>query len=270
MNQRPLVIAILAKSKAHILPLYLKSLLAQTALSSNTIFYIRTNDNKDETAKILKDFYMKWSWKYRMVFDDSSIDESLLQWSNHDWNPHRFRILGDIRQKSIEFAIREGADYFIADADNIILPHTIHQLRSTGLPVVAPLLWMVDETSMYSNYHSSIDADGYFANDDIYQKILYRNVKGLIELPVVHCTYFIRNEALKHVNYLDDTTRHEYVVFSDSMRKAGIPQYIDNREVYGRISFAENDEELAVNYTHQHFRELDEYITKSIPASWQN
>jgi hypothetical protein len=267
MKSRPLVIAILAKSKAHILPLYLKSLLAQTVLSSDTIFYIRTNDNKDETADILRDFYQKWKWKYRMVFDDSPVDDTLLQWSNHEWNPHRFKILGDIRQRSIEFAIREGADYFIADADNIILPHTIHQLRSSGLPVVAPLLWNVESTSMYSNYHSSVDVDGYFANDEIYQKILYRHIKGLIEVPVVHCTYFVRNEYLQYVNYIDETPRHEYVIFSDFLRKAGVPQYIDNRELYGRISFAEDQETLRVNYAETCFRELDEYITKSLPSN---
>jgi len=267
MKSRPLVIAILAKSKAHILPLYLKSLLAQSVLSSDTIFYIRTNDNKDGTAEILREFYQKWNWKYRMVIDDSPIDETLLQWSNHEWNPHRFKILGDIRQKSIEFAIREGADYFIADADNIILPNTIHRLRSTGLPVVAPLLWTVDPTSMYSNYHSTVDGDGYFINDDIYQKILYQHVKGFIEVPVVHCTYFIRHENLHHVKYVDETPRHEYVIFSDYLRRAGIPQYIDNREVYGRITFAEDEEGLRVNYLEPCFSELDEYITKSLPSN---
>jgi hypothetical protein len=267
MKSRPLVIAILAKSKAHILPLYLKSLLAQTALSSDTIFYIRTNDNKDGTAEILREFYQKWSWKYRMVFDDSPVDEALLQWANHEWNPHRFKILGEIRQKSIEFAIREGADYFIADADNIILPHTIHQLRSSGLPVVSPLLWNVDPNSMYSNYHSSVDEDGYFRNDDNYQKILYQHIKGLIEVPVVHCTYFIRHENLQYAKYLDETPRHEYVVLSDYFRKAGIPQYIDNRELYGRISFAEDEETMRQCYDQICFRDLDEYITKSLPSN---
>ena len=82
--RRPLVIAILAKSKAHILPLYLKSLMAQTELGSDTIFYIRTNDNRDETSEILRDWYQKWNWKWRMVIDDSSVDESLKEQENHE------------------------------------------------------------------------------------------------------------------------------------------------------------------------------------------
>ena len=264
MKSRPLVIAILAKSKQHILPIYLDSLLAQTCLSSDTIFYIRTNDNKDETSEVLREWYNKWKWKYKMVFDDSSVDPNLIQMENHDWTPSRFAILAKIRQKSIEFAIHEGADYFVADADNIIHPETIHVLRNSGLEVVAPLLHNADPISMYSNFHSSIDADGYFINDDEYQKILYRVTKGLIQVPVVHCTYFIRHEALKYVNYIDETPRHEYVVFSDFLRKAEIPQYIDNRRVYGFVSFSVNENELNQNLLNPQFSDLVEYIKKSV------
>jgi hypothetical protein len=264
MRSRPLVIAILAKSKQHILPIYLDSLLAQTCISSDTIFYIRTNDNKDQTSEVLREWYNKWNWKYKMVFDDSSVDPNLINIENHDWTPSRFAILGKIRQKSIEFAINEGADYFIADADNIIHPETIHTLRNSGLDVVSPLLHHVLPSSMYSNFHSSIDVDGYFRDDEVYQKILYQVIKGLFQVPVVHCTYFIRHEALKYVNYMDETTRHEYVIFSDSLRKAGIPQYLDNRRVYGYISFAINAESVTEDLQNPAFRGLVEDIRKSI------
>lgn len=42
----------------------------------------------------------------------------------------------------------------------------------------------------------------------------------------------------------DESGRYEYVIFSDSARKSGTPQYIDNRNVYGRITFAEDWETL--------------------------
>lgn len=266
---RPLVIAILAKNKAHILPTYLNSLLAQTAVDSNTIFYIRTNDNKDNTSEILRSWYEKWNWKFRMVFDDSSINPELLNFENHEWNGLRFKILGGIRQKSIEFAIQHNADYFIADADNILEPTTIEKLRKTGLPVVAPLLRSVDNSSMYSNFHSSIDSNGYFIDDEIYTKILYRVIRGLIEVPVVHCTYFVRNEALPAITYDDDTYRFEYVIFSDSLRKAGISQYIDSRILYGRASFSVNAEEWQKDLQNPEVSALVEYINKSIPTEWQ-
>ena len=43
-------IAILAKDKAHTLPLYLACIEAQTWPKKNTYLYIRTNNNNDETA----------------------------------------------------------------------------------------------------------------------------------------------------------------------------------------------------------------------------
>ena len=262
--KKPLVIAVLAKSKAHILPLYLRSLLAQTALRSDTIFYIRTNDNKDNTSEVLRDFYNKWNWKYKMVFDDTSVDPSLIAQPNHDWDAKRFSILGAIRQKSIDFANSEGADYFIADCDNIVMPHTIDAIRSVNLPVVAPLLHVTNPTSMYSNFHSDIDDNGYFKNDHNYVGIFYQNYKGLLQMPVVHCTYFIRHDALKSVQYDDGSARFEYVIFSDSLRKAGVLQYLDTREVYGRISFSTNEEEYVADMQYASMIELDGYITKQL------
>lgn len=263
-----LVIPIIAKSKAHILPLYLNSMLAQTILDWDTVFYIRTNDNKDDTSNILFDWYNKWKWKFKMVFDDSSVDENLKIVDNHDWSTHRFKILGEIRQKSIQFAISEKADYFMADCDNIIKPHTIESLRSTNLPVVAPLLPASDLNSMYANFHSSVDQNGYFQNDDMYSNILYQKYKGVIEVPVVHCTYFIKNGVLPNVIYDDNSGRYEYVIFSESLRNANIPQYIDNRERYGIISFSTDEIGLIEEMNNPNFRDLQEYINKETNKIW--
>jgi hypothetical protein len=43
------------------------------------------------------------------------------------------------------------------------------------------------------------------------------------------------------LSYEDESGRHEYVIFSDVARKAAIPQYLDNRQVYGYITFSEGD-----------------------------
>ena len=51
-------------------------------------------------------------------------------------------------------------------------------------------------------------------------------------MPVIHCTYLVRADVMADLTYEEDSVRHEYVVFSNSARKAGIPQYIDNRQVY--------------------------------------
>jgi hypothetical protein len=243
--------------------------MAQTDLLSNTIFYIRTNDNNDDTANILRDWYCRWNWKWKMVFDDSSIDVSLIDIENHDWNARQFKILGKIRQDSINFAISENADYFVADVDNIIKPNTLSAIRSVNLPVVAPLLVCPRETSLYANYHSSVDENGYFKNDDEYLKIRYQSIKGLIQIPVVHCTYHIQNFVLPYVSYDDDSYRYEYVIFSDSLRKAGIAQFLDNREIYGFTSFSSTQEDLQAEMAYLPFAKMVEYINKTIPSEWK-
>ena len=73
---------------------------------------------------------------------------------------------------------------------------------------------------------------------------MQQSIKGLIQVPVVHCAYLVRYENLPNVLYDDDSYRYEYVIFSDMLRKQNIPQYIDNRDMYGYVSFAETSEEL--------------------------
>jgi hypothetical protein len=99
------------------------------------------------------------------------------------------------------------------------------------------MLRSVSPGNFYSNYHAEIDASGYYKECDQYQWILNRNVRGIIELPLVHCTYLIRADVLNDLTYQDATDRFEYVVFSDSARRAGVPQYYDNRQIYGYIAF---------------------------------
>ena len=58
----------------------------------------------------------------------TSIDETLKQYGNHEWNYHIFKILGQIRQESIEWAREQNSHYFVVDADNFIAPFTLEYL----------------------------------------------------------------------------------------------------------------------------------------------
>lgn len=239
-----LTIAILAKDKAHTLPMYLELLEQQTFAANKTFLYIRTNNNTDDTANILKQWVDKVGYKYAGVhFDASDVAEKVQDYKQHEWNALRFKVLGKIRQDSLDFARNNNSHYFVADCDNFIHPHTIQTLYDTKLPIVAPFLKGAD-TGFYANYHSAVDSNGYFLNAPQYEAILTRQLKGLIEQPVVHCTYFIRHDVLDKMSYDDNSFRYEYVIFSDKARNQNIPQYLDNREMYGRVSFAETKEDL--------------------------
>ena len=238
-----ITIAILAKDKAHTLPLYLWCIEQLDWPKDRLLLYIRTNNNNDATATILKAWVERVGARYAAVhFDDSDVATPVQQYGQHEWNSDRFRVLAEIRQASMTWAHAHDSHYFVADCDNFIRSETLRAIERTGLPIVAPLL---HSQTAYSNYHAAIDANGYLAECDLYYQLLRQEIRGLVDVPVVHCTYLVRHEAIPALSYSDDSHRYEYVIFSDSARRAGIPQYLDTRRSYGRITFAESEEQLA-------------------------
>lgn len=239
-------IAILAKEKAHTLPLYLNLIESQTYPASKIKLYIRTNNNRDNTAVLLEEWIERVRDRYSEIhFDPSDVEEPVHEFEPHEWNSLRFKALARIRQESVEWAKKRKTHYFVVDCDNFIIPETLEALLDTGLPVVGPLLRNGDDpASCYSNYHFITDENGYYKHSPLYFEILNRTIKGLIEVEVIHCTYLIRNNVLDFVNYDDGSGRYEYVIFSDTLRKSGIPQYIDNRRNYGKLTFSDTEAEF--------------------------
>ncbi|MBO1626016.1 hypothetical protein [Bacillus arachidis] len=239
-------IAILAKEKAHVLPLYLNLIENQTYPASKIKLYIRTNNNRDHTAVLLEQWIEKVKDKYSEIYYDSSdVEEPVHEYSPHEWNLLRFRVLARLRQESVEWARARGTHYFVVDCDNFIVPETLEMLLNTGLPVVGPMLRNGDDPlSNYSNYHYETDKNGYWKYSGMYPEILNRTVKGLIEVEVIHCTYLVRNEVLDFVSYEDGSGRYEYVIFSYTLKDLGIPQYIDNRRNYGKLTFCDTEEDF--------------------------
>lgn len=235
-------IAILAKDKGYSLPAYLACIEKQTWPAEKTNLYIRTNNNKDNTVQILRDWVAKVGHRYAAVyFDDVDIETPVQNYGQHEWNEVRFKALGKIRQDSVNWSYNQNSHYFVVDCDNFIYENTLEELLKTQLPIVAPLMHTI---SRYSNFHAAVDGNGYYQESPFYNNILYQEIKGLINVPVVHCAYLIRHEFLDKIVYDDTSGRYEYIIFSDNARKKNIPQYLDNREIYGYITFAENEKEL--------------------------
>ena len=241
------LLAILAKQKEPALPLYLDCIEALDYPKSSIVLYIRTNNNTDRTEQILRDWVARAGHLYAAVeFDASDVTDRVEEFSEHEWNPTRFQVLGQIRNRSLQRARElECEFYFVADVDNFIRRSTLRELIALNLTIVGPLLRPIIPQKLYSNYHADVDADGYYKHCDQYYWILSRQLRGVVEVPVVHCTYLIRTDVIPELTYQDGTDRHEYVIFSDSARRAGIPQYIDNRLLYGYITFAEGELYLA-------------------------
>jgi glycosyltransferase involved in cell wall biosynthesis len=238
------MLAILAKQKERMLPLYLERIEALDYPKSSMVLYIRTNNNTDGTERILREWIERVGHLYAAVeFDAEDVAEQVQQFGAHEWNATRFRVLGRIRNISLRRALENKCDfYFVADVDNFIRACTLRELLALNLPIVAPLLRSLEPGKFYSNYHAEVDSDGYYRNCDQYQWILNRWIRGVIEVPVVHTTYLVRADVIPDLNYEDVTSRHEYVVFSDNARRSGVAQYLDNRQVYGYIAFDEGSE----------------------------
>jgi hypothetical protein len=253
------LIHILAKDKAKILPYWLEQNLDNLDYPRDKVFlYFRTNNNNDDTASILHQWIDDqpvraangyesdehlYNWR-DISIEDTDLDLPLQDYGVHEWNPTRFKALAQLRQEGINEAIHLGADfYYTCDVDNFVLPKTLKSLVKHNQPVVAPLIRYAlgkQEHESYANYHNIATPNGYFQDNPAYYQILNGHVRGLIQCDVVHCTYLIRKDVLPKVSYSDSTDDYEYVIFSRRLREQAIPQYLDNTSLYGFLTLDED------------------------------
>jgi hypothetical protein len=260
MTQPNVFLALLVKQKEAVLPLFLESLNDWDYPKENIFIYIRTNNNTDNTKELLEEWIEEYGDKYKgLIYNSEDVPEKVEKYDVHFWNGERFRVLGKIRQESMNQALLTDCEYyFVVDTDNFLFPETLKELVKLDLPIVAPFLRYAvalgenadtpieaakregHMSRYYSNYHDKVDDFGSIIAEDLYYKILNQEVRGLIECMCVHCTYLIKREYLSELNYLEQSDRWEYMVFSNSARDKGITQYIDNRTIYGVLTLSEN------------------------------
>ena len=256
---------ILAKDKAKVLPYWLEQNLSNLDYPRDrVILYFRTNNNNDDTAKIIHqwvedeytmrspDYGYEGDWIHHdwhsITVNDEDVPEQVQRFGVHEWNAERFSVLARLREEGITEALTHpGAYYFVVDVDNFIVPGTLKALIAEQKPVIAPLLrYAVDygeETHMgYSNFHHPVTHNGYYQDSEQYYAILNGTVRGVLPVDLVHCTYLIHPDVLPHISYHDGTEDYEYVIFSRNLRKSGIQQYLDNRKIYGHLTLWENVE----------------------------
>jgi hypothetical protein len=246
--------AVLAKDAESTLSLYLDCLYRQEYDRKAITLYFRTNDNRDNTEQMIDQFVATHGDEYRRVLvDNTPVDSRLKNFENHEWNPFRFSILGAIRNESLRLAIEDDCDfYFVSDVDNFIIPQTLSALVDLNLEVVAPLLYNarseeakkkgLGSGEAYSNFHCDIDEIGGYLHSHNYLPILNRDFIGIHEVPLVHCTYLIRRDAIDKVDYLLEPSNYEYRNFSISASRNNVKQYLDNRLIYGYLTLLSDAE----------------------------
>jgi len=234
-EDKTVLVAILARNKAHVLPRYLRCIENLDYDKQAMTLYINTNNNEDQTEQILEEWITANRDKYHEIIFENHTIQDLGSNNPHDWTPKRFKTLGTIRTKSLRVAKEKECDYyFVADCDNFITPATLKILTSKNKPIIAPMLLSIPENrDPYSNFFCDITEQGYYKAHPQYWLIWNKVERGIFKVPVVHCTYLIQNEYLDDLSYIDGTWDFEFVIFSRIARERGIDQYICNEENFG-------------------------------------
>ena len=240
MDWPRITMAVLVKNKEKVLPHYLRNLEELDYPKQQLCIYIRTNNNTDASATILREWASKNEAQYAAIhMDDTDLPGRLESYADHEWNTERFKALGAIRQASMDWALaQQSAFYWVQDVDNFVKPETLKHMVSLDVPIVAPFMRVAENMNRaYANVHCAVDANGYYAHHPMYDLLFSLRIRGVTQNPVVHCTYLVRADVIPKLTYVDDTPHHEYVVFSKSARLAGVPQYLDTRQQWGWLTF---------------------------------
>ena len=240
-DDKTVLLAILARNKEHVLSRFLSCIDALDYNKKLIRVYINTNNNEDNTEQMLT----AWATKNRDLYQDIVFEshkvEGLPDARPHEWTTARFKVLGTIRNTSLQKA-KDCDYYFVVDCDNFITPCTLKELIAKDKPIIAPLLKPIPEKDdCYSNYFCAINADGYYSEHPDYLKILNNQMQGTFKVPVVHCTYLIKSSYLDKLTYVDGSDDYEFVIFSKSARKNGIDQYICNEKNFGVLAHFYDD-----------------------------
>lgn len=249
----PLVfLHILAKDKAPVLPLYLECIENLDYPKGDMIVYIRTNNNNDNTGSILLDWYNKVEGYKSIFLDDQDVFERVQDYRGHEWNDLRLNVIRRLRDDGLNECRKTKADfYFTVDCDNFVKPNTLSALVNANQPVIAPLLRYAYDPNekaenpwanpWYSNFSNKVNEYGDVMDNPDYYGLLEREFPGLHKVELVHATYLVRRDIVDVISYQNGTMGWDYINFASNLRRAGIPQILDNREVYGCMTLAENE-----------------------------
>jgi hypothetical protein len=254
-------ITILAREMEKQLPMFLKCVENIDYDPKSLSIYIHTNNNSDNTTEVLRDWYteVKDSKKYRMVkfieehypMLDGKVAKSIHPDLNGEdaWYSDggiRLKMLGQIRDRSLDYARYTGCDYyFVCDVDNFFPPETITYCVEQDKPIFAPMM-VENSGSPPRGFYLKCASNGYWNGSDeninLSRPIWNKTLVGTFAVDLVHMCYMVRtNEIHKGLEYKTDGVQMEYVTFSASARRNGIQQFVGN-EVQTLIDPTDNYE----------------------------
>jgi hypothetical protein len=231
-------LSILTRNQSNYLKHYLKCIDELSYDKKDIFVHIITNNNDDNTESVLTDWINSNINQYSdIVFENKNYENAPF---DKEWKPDRLKLMGEIRQKSIDICKKTNCGYyFVADTDNWVESITLEYLISKEKPIIAPFLIDFAERSRYSNYFNIIDEDGYYLPDTDFEIAVWqRQIRETFTVPVVHCTYMVNTDYLNDLTYITTKkTEHEFVTFSNSARKNNIEQWLCPERMFGFVRY---------------------------------
>ena len=263
--QYPLVLVhVLAKNKEKTLPLYLETMEEWDYPKDRIALYVRTNNNEDSTENLLADYISQHKGEYHtVIYENQDIPRPINRTKNHDWTTERLNVLRKLRDKGLAVATELGCDfYFVSDIDNYLLPHTLRTLVEADKHAIAPLLRLATEPgetydsdhialaanpNNYSNFDTAVGETGDTRNgefqhlfDSHYYDLINRTITGIHQVALIHCTYLLRRDVFTTTSYQNGFDGYDYIILAYNLRSTYKPMFLDNREIYGCLTLAEN------------------------------
>ncbi|XP_071636842.1 glycosyltransferase 25 family member isoform X2 [Temnothorax longispinosus] len=256
ISKKPTVlISVLVRNKAHTLPYFLSLLERQDYPKKRISLWIRSDNNVDNSIKILNKWISTRSEMYHSLNVDLNASSTGFEdeKSIANWSPRRFAHVIDLREQALDYARKIWADFiWMLDADVFLTnPSTIRNLVHKRHTVVAPLL---RSDGMYSNFWAGMTAEHYYLRTELYEPILFREKIGCHDVPMIHSAVFIdlrrrysdrlTYKAEKLTGY--DGPVDDIITFAIGANKSDVPLFVCNDDVYGFVMVPlENDETIA-------------------------
>ncbi|XP_071878104.1 glycosyltransferase 25 family member [Bombus fervidus] len=246
------LITILVRNKAHTLPYFLTFLEQLTYPKERIHLWICSDNNIDNSIEILSAWLKNERSKYHGVeinFDEKSNgfeDENEIA----HWSPQRFLHVINLREEALHAGRNIWADFiWMLDADVFLTnPNTLNELILKNETVVAPLL---KSDGLYSNFWAGMTSDFYYLRTEKYEPILFREIKGCFNVPMIHSAVLI--DLRKHISDLltyDPKNLNQYsgpiddiITFAVGANNSDIPLFICNDNIYGFIMVPLEEEE---------------------------
>lgn len=242
-GQPTLLVAIIARNKAHILPYFFGYLEQQDYPKSRISLWIYTDHNVDNTAEMIE------AWTRSSLKNYHQINVTVKEGGyfpdengKQQWTRERYRHVIRLREEALHLGRATWLDFVLfLDCDALLVnPATLTELVRENKTVIAPML---DSRSAYSNFWCGMNEKGYYVRTDDYMPILEREKTGTFPVPMVHSAVLVNlnHAASKQLTYSPDRIPNysgpedDIIAFAHSAKFADVEMFITNKELFGYI-----------------------------------